>query len=97
MADSGFGFDNDRHRNRRRSATRIPAQTADQFVVIASYVERSKQYYGKLRVTRSTDGRVIYPYEGAEEIGPFLTRPDAVAAAQLVGEKFVQSDLLNPE
>lgn len=81
----------------RKSAKYIPAQTADQFAITATYIEQSKQFFGKLKVVRLTDKRVIYPYDGAEQIGPFESKREALAAAQLLGEKLVESDLRTPE
>lgn len=81
----------------RPNATKIPALTANQFAISTTNIERGKQFFGKLKVVRLTDKRVIYPYDGAEQIGPFTTREEALAAAQLLGEKLVESDLRNPE
>jgi hypothetical protein len=68
--------------NTRRLVTSRPAQTADQFKITASYYERNNQFFGKLRVARTTDRRVIYPFEGADEIGPFSSGPMALEAAR---------------
>jgi hypothetical protein len=88
--------DSQRYRT-RPSATKIPAQSADQFAISTTYVDRGKQYFGKLKVVRLTEKRVIYPYDGAEQIGPFESRQEAIAAAQILGEKLVESDLRTPE
>ena len=81
----------------RKIAKNIPAQTADQFAISTTYVERGKQFFAKLKVIRLTDKRVIYPYDGAEQIGPFESKQEAIAAAQMMGEKLVESDLRTPE
>jgi hypothetical protein len=50
-----------------------------------------------LKVVRTTDGRVLFPFDGAPELGPYATKLEAVAAAQVYGEHIVTSDLARPE
>ncbi|CAL8481726.1 DUF6723 family protein [Caballeronia sp. S22] len=52
---------------------------------------------GTLKVVRVTDGRLLFPFDGAEEIGPFDTREAAKSAATLRGREIVQADLRSPE
>ncbi len=91
-----YSPDSRTHRTRPVAKT-IPAQSVDQYAVTIGSVETSKLFYGKLKVTRLTDKRVIFPYDGAEKIGPYNSPADAIAAAQQVADKFVRSDLQNPE
>ena len=81
-----------------KSVPTAPGTTEDDFTVYASYRgSGSSGYYGKLKVVRTTDGKLLYPFEGSEQIGPFETRPDAIAAAHRRGDEIVNGDLKNPE
>ena len=46
---------------------------------------------------RTTDDRLIFPYDGAPMIGPFDTALEAREAAARKGAEVVAADLLNPE
>jgi hypothetical protein len=50
-----------------------------------------------LKVVRLTDRRVLFPFEGCPEIGPFPDRQSAVDAAQQYGEQLALGDLQIPE
>ena len=52
---------------------------------------------GDLKVVRTTDDRLIFPYDGAPMIGPFDTALEAREAAARKGAEVVAADLLNPE
>ena len=54
-------------------------------------------FTGDLKVVRTTDDRVIFPYDGAPMIGPFDTALEAREAAARKGAEVVAADLLNPE
>jgi hypothetical protein len=57
----------------------------------------SGRFYGSLKVVRMTDDRVLFPFPGASEVGPFIDRAEAIEAAQSLGRQIVAGDLLNPE
>jgi hypothetical protein len=46
---------------------------------------------------RKTDGKLLFPFDGADNIGPFPTKADAVAAALARGDAVVDGDLACPE
>jgi hypothetical protein len=48
-------------------------------------------------VTRKTDGRRLFPYAGAPDIGPFDTGYEAKMAAEQLGMKLAEADILAPE
>ncbi len=76
----------------------IPGQSEDDFAVDASARMRGyRRFFGTLRVVRKTDERVLFPFEGAPELGPYPTRDEALAAAQVYGEHIVEADLARPE
>jgi len=76
----------------------VPASTEDDFEVLTSYrLKGYRRFFGRLRVVRKTDGKMLYPFEGAEDIGPFATQTEALAAAQIYGERIVEGELANPE
>ena len=54
-------------------------------------------FTGDLKVVRTTDDRLIFPYDGAPMIGPFETALEAREAAARKGAEVVAADLLNPE
>lgn len=55
------------------------------------------RFIGVLKVIRNADRRVIFPFPGAPEIGPFATIEKARAAALEYGHKVVADDRRNPE
>ena len=76
----------------------IAAATEDDFEVSTSYrLGGYRRFFGRLQVVRTTDGKVLFPFEGAKDIGPFPTQVEALAAAQVVGERIVEGDLAHPE
>lgn len=75
-----------------------PGLSEDDFAVYASYrPDSSGRFVGTLKVVRLTDGRLLFPFEGAEEIGPFDSKEAAEEAASLRGSQIVEADLLAPE
>ena len=76
----------------------IPASSEDDFDITAmSRMSGYRRFYGVLKVVRTTDGRVLFPFDGAPELGPYPTKLEAIAAAQVYGEHIVTSDLARPE
>lgn len=73
------------------------AKTEDDYAVYASYCPRSGSFFGTLKVVRLTDARLLYPFDGAEEIGPFASRDSAKEAASRRGCEIVLADLQRPE
>ncbi|SAL86184.1 hypothetical protein AWB74_07599 [Caballeronia arvi] len=75
-----------------------PGRSEDDYKVYASYRPGSSgRFMGTLKVVRLTDGRLLFPFEGAEEIGPFDTKDAAKQAAMLRGLEIVHLDLRAPE
>ncbi|CAL8473618.1 DUF6723 family protein [Caballeronia sp. S22] len=67
-------------------------------MVYASYRPGSGgRFVGTLKVVRLTDGRLLFPFDGAEEIGPFDSKDAAKRVALLRGSEIVQADLRAPE
>jgi hypothetical protein len=52
---------------------------------------------GELKVVGTTDGKVLFPFDGASGIGPFQTAEQARDAARFKGDETVAADLANPE
>lgn len=76
----------------------VPAQSESDFQVSASSkLAGYRRFFGVLSVIRKTDGRQLFPFDGAPELGPYVTKMEALAAAQVYGEHIVSSDLANPE
>jgi len=76
----------------------LPATSEDDFDVLATTkLAGYRRFFGVLRVVRKTDGKVLFPFDGAPELGPFATKNEALAAAQVHGEHIVAGDLAHPE
>jgi hypothetical protein len=76
----------------------IPGTSEDDFEVSATAkMVGYRRFFGVLKVVRTTDGRKLFPFDGAPELGPHATRLEAIAAAQVYGEHIVASDLTRPE
>jgi hypothetical protein len=76
----------------------VPARSEGDFDVSASSrLAGYRRFFGVLRVVRTTDGRLLFPFDGAPELGPYPTKVEALAAAQVYGEHIVAADLANPE
>lgn len=76
----------------------IPATSESDFEVSAgTKLAGYRRFFGVLSVVRKTDGRVLFPFDGAPELGPFPTKVEALAAAQVYGEHIVAADLARPE
>lgn len=56
-----------------------------------------ERYFGVLRVVRRRDRRVIFPFDGAPELGPFQSKDEAINAAREYGEKLIADDISTPE
>ena len=54
-------------------------------------------FMGALKVVRTLDDRLLFPFDGAPTIGPFDDAAEAREAARLKGEEIVAADLANPE
>ncbi|VXC66328.1 conserved hypothetical protein [Burkholderia sp. 8Y] len=70
---------------------------ADFFIYTSTHGHARAGFYGKLKVVRKTDGKLLFPFDGAEQIGPFASKDEALHAAQRRGEAIVSADLRNPE
>jgi hypothetical protein len=76
----------------------VPGKTESDFEVIAgSKLAGYRRFFGVLRVVRKTDGRQLFPFDGAPDLGPYPTKDEALAAAQVYGEHIVEVDLERPE
>jgi hypothetical protein len=74
-----------------------PGQSLADFRIYASYRGFPGQFYGTLKVVRLTDNRVLFPFEGCPELGPFEDRQAALDSARQYGERLALGDLQNPE
>lgn len=73
-------------------------QTEDDYAIYASYrPQLGGAFVGTLKVVRLTDARLLYPFEGVSEIGPYTTKQAAKEAAMARGSEIVTADLCNPE
>ncbi|WP_460909246.1 DUF6723 family protein [Paraburkholderia jirisanensis] len=81
-----------------RDAASSCAQSRQDYEIYATYRRTTEgAFIGLLKVVRKTDGRLLFPFAGAPDIGPFDTGEVARTAAQTYGERVVESDLSNPE
>lgn len=81
-----------------RTVAPTPGTSVDDFQIYASYRgSNASGFFGTLKVVRKTDGRLLFPFDGADSIGPFPTKAAAVAAALERGDDVVRADLAHPE
>ena len=75
------------------------ADMADEhYEIFASYFRCGDgRYAGKLRVVRKHDRKLIFPFDGAPQIGPCETPDDARRAALEYGIELVAADRAAPE
>jgi hypothetical protein len=72
--------------------------TLSDYRIYATYIcTASGTFTGGLKVVRVTDGRILFPYDGAPEIGPFPDPSEAREAAMVEGNAVVAADLASPE
>lgn len=72
-------------------------QSEEDYMIYASYRPHVGSFFGTLKVVRQTDGRLLYPFDGSDDIGPFPSKGAATAAAAQLGGEIVEADLQNPE
>ncbi|WP_087039577.1 DUF6723 family protein [Caballeronia arvi] len=73
-----------------------PAVGRDDFHIYDSYVGARRLGFQDV-VVRVTDGRLLYPFDGADAVGRYSTKDEAIRAAQQRGEEIVGADLTYPE
>ncbi|WP_027798561.1 DUF6723 family protein [Paraburkholderia dilworthii] len=78
---------------------RHKADVADgEFEIFASYHGTGDgRYVGGLKVVRKADRRILFPFDGAPEIGPYETADEARRAAIEYGKQIVAADRASPE
>jgi len=70
----------------------------DEFEIFASYHSTGDgRYIGGLKVIRKVDRRILFPFEGAPQIGPYDSADDARRAAVEYGRSIVAADRAAPE
>ncbi|MDQ7981332.1 hypothetical protein QYH69_29300 [Paraburkholderia sp. SARCC-3016] len=69
----------------------------DYHIFVTARALPNGQFLGDLSLVRRTDGRLLYPFEGAASIGPFESVKEARAAATSQAEKIIDADIAHPE
>lgn len=70
----------------------------DEFEIYASYHSAGDgRYIGGLKVIRKADRKVLFPFEGAPQIGPYDSVEEARRAAVEYGRAIVAADRKAPE
>ncbi|MDE1181699.1 DUF6723 family protein [Paraburkholderia sp.] len=73
-------------------------ESDDDFEIYASYHGTGDgRYVGGLKVVRKADRRVLFPFDGAPEIGPYVTADEARRAAIDYGREIIAADRAAPE
>jgi hypothetical protein len=70
---------------------------AEDYRVEVSSFRSSGQFYARIRIERLTDKKVIYPFEGAETLGPYESSDKAREAGQVRARELVDADIKSPE
>jgi hypothetical protein len=86
----------------QREASRMARHKADvadgEFEIFASYHSTGDgRYIGGLKVIRKADRRILFPFEGAPQIGPYESADEARRAAVEYGRAIVAADRAAPE
>jgi hypothetical protein len=55
------------------------------------------RFYADLLVSRKLDGRRLFPFDGAPQMGPFSSIEEARLAAEEYGARIVAADMACPE
>jgi hypothetical protein len=55
------------------------------------------RFYADLLVSRKADGRCLFPFDGAPQMGPYSSIEEARLAAEEYGHRIVSADLAYPE
>jgi hypothetical protein len=82
------------------SGRKIPMRDGDipGYRIYASYRRTaSGEFFGVLKVVRTRDARLVFPFEGAPDIGPYAIALEAREAAHRLGETIVSGDQATPE
>lgn len=86
---------------RRLSPIPHPSRPAplfpEQFKVQITVAHRTGVFYGDVKVMRRSDGRKLYPFDGAPTLGPFDGKEAARDAAISAARKVIADDIANPE
>ncbi|WP_090684038.1 DUF6723 family protein [Paraburkholderia phenazinium] len=70
----------------------------DEFEIFASYHSTGDgRYIGGLKVIRKADRRILFPFDGAPQIGPYDSADEARRAAIEYGRAIVAADRAAPE
>lgn len=79
-------------------ARHTPIEADEAFALYAGYHSTpAGRYVGWLRVVRKADGRVLFPFDGAPELGPY-DAPDAARRAAIeYGREIIAADRASPE
>ena len=55
------------------------------------------RHFAKVKIKRMTDGKIIFPFDGSETVGPFDTADEARYAGQMMARRLVDGDIDKPE
>src|SRR5580698_654486 len=86
------------HREVCRMARHKADVADDEFEIFASYHSTGDgRYIGGLKVIRKADRRILFPFDGAPQIGPYDSADEARRAAVEYGRSIVAADRAAPE
>lgn len=74
-----------------------PASLDDFAIYVTARLGHDGLFYGDLLVSRKTDGRRLFPFDGAPEFGPFASVEEARRVAAGYGAAIAVADLKCPE
>ncbi|MBB5457815.1 hypothetical protein HDG33_001458 [Paraburkholderia sp. Cpub6] len=73
------------------------ASSDDFSIYVTARRSADGRFYADLLVSRKVDGRRLFPFDGAPEVGPFNSIEEARLAAEEYGARIVAADLACPE
>ncbi|CAM2159404.1 conserved protein of unknown function (plasmid) [Pararobbsia alpina] len=78
------------------NAPRAPTHVDDYLIDVACWGSWS-QHFARVKIRRKTDGKVIFPFEGAAVVGPFSSAGEAREKGEQFARDLVYADIKNPE
>jgi hypothetical protein len=80
------------------SQGKVRAPTRDDYDVDI-HPERIEEgrYYAALRILRTTDGKLIYPFDGCARPGPCTSADEVKEAARSMANELIRADVNDPE
>lgn len=82
--------------NAARGKVRAPTRDDYDVDIHPERIEEGR-YYAALRIWRTTDGKLIYPFDGCARPGPCTSADEVKEAARSMANELIRADVNDPE